>query len=449
MYLIQKYDRPVPRYTSYPPVPYWQPVPPTESEWLGAVNARLRELPDLSLYVHLPFCEQLCTYCGCNKRITRNHGVEAPYIDALLAEWKRYLPALPAGTRIRELHLGGGTPTFFSPHHLGRLVAGILREVPAAAGADLSLEAHPNGTTPRHLAVLREYGFNRISVGVQDFSMDIMRIINRKQTTDQIYRTVDAARLLGYESVNFDLIYGLPTQQLADIERTAVHVAALRPDRIAYYGYAHVPWVSPGQRAYNEHDLPRGRAKHLLHERGNKLLEAEGYHNIGLDHFSLPTDTLYQSAIDGTLHRNFMGYTTGTTLTTIALGCSAIGDSWDTYVQNEKTVEDYQRAVLTEGHLPLVKGHRLSRDEQVVRRHILNLMCHQTTEWREENQRCAAVDRAVTHWNEMAADGLLTRSPYRIEVTSLGSPFLRNICLPLDDHHYLRQATGPLFSQSV
>lgn len=449
MTLINKYNQPVPRYTSYPTVPYWQPTAPTQEQWLASVNQRMADTPEISLYIHLPYCEELCTYCGCNKRITRRHEVEGPYIRAVLAEWAIYVQSLHLRPRIKELHLGGGTPTFFGPASLARLIDGILNYADVADDHSFGFEAHPNSTTEDHLKVLAERGFNRLSIGVQDFNPEIMRLINRRQSAEDVERTVSAARKHGYTSINFDVIYGLPRQTTNDIIRNAVKIQQMRPERIAFYGYAHVPWVSPGQRAYDEKDLPTGLKKWNLYVTGRDMLEDSGYQDIGLDHFSLPGDDLFQAAATGRLHRNFMGYTTANTPVTLALGCSSIGDSWDTYVQNEKKVEDYAKVVLEQGRLPLIKGHQLNGEDLIVRRHILNLMCHGFTEWRAEEMRCSALERAVLMWDDMAADGIISRSPYRIDITPAGKPFLRNICLPLDDHYWQRQPSAKTFSQAI
>ncbi|WP_116108646.1 oxygen-independent coproporphyrinogen III oxidase [Lewinella sp. IMCC34191] len=449
MSLIEKYDRPVPRYTSYPTVPYWQPTAPGAGAWLESINRRLSETRDISLYLHLPFCEQLCTYCGCHKRITKNHAVEEPYVDALLAELNLYLQELTELPRLRELHLGGGTPTFFGPDALARLVDGILERLPVADDHSFGFEAHPSTTTADHLTTLAARGFRRVSLGVQDFNPEILRLINRRQTEEGIARTVCNAQLAGYDSINFDLIYGLPRQQVHDIRYSVEKVREFQPDRIAFYGYAHVPWHSPGQRAYSEADLPRGTQRWQLCQTGRRLLQESGYTDIGLDHFSLPDDDLAIAHRDGRLHRNFMGYTTANTPVTLALGCSAIGDSWDMYVQNEKKVEAYQKAVLLERRLPIIKGHALAAADTVVRRHILNLMCQGFTDWNEESLRCPAIDRAVLHWNDMALDGLVRRSPYRVEVTKTGMGYLRNICLPLDDYYWARNPTTATFSRAI
>lgn len=454
--LFTKYDQPVPRYTSYPTVPYWRQAPPTQHAWLDAVSQRITEAPAISLYIHLPFCEELCTYCGCNKRITKQHCVEGPYLDAVLAEWNIYITALRNRLGqphfrplLKELHLGGGTPTFFAPSSLARLIDGILADAEIAPGHSFGFEAHPNSTTKGHLEVLAARGFNRLSIGVQDFNGNILQLINRRQSEADVYRTVDEARATGYESINFDIIYGLPRQQENDIVRNVAKIEELKPERIAFYGYAHVPWVSPGQRAYDVKDLPRGKTKWRLYAKGRDLLEAIGYRDIGLDHFSLPEDDLYKASMEHRLHRNFMGYTTANTPLTLALGCSSISDSWDTFVQNEKTVEAYQKSILEDHLLPIIKGHQLSTEDQVVRQHILNLMCKGYTEWKQEEMRCEALERATLQWDDMAADGILTRSPYRIDVAESGKPLLRNICLPLDNHYWDNQPNKATFSQAI
>ncbi|MEM9835276.1 MAG: oxygen-independent coproporphyrinogen III oxidase [Bacteroidota bacterium] len=450
MRLIEKYNHPVPRYTSYPTVPYWMPKAPDQQQWLNSLITSLQREPSLSLYVHLPFCESLCTYCGCNKHITRNHRVEGPYIETVLRELDLYLSELGSiRPQLSALHFGGGTPTFFSPTALQRLTEGIVNRFTVAEVRDFAFEAHPNGTTAEHLAVLAGAGFNRISVGVQDFNPDILAKINRKQTEAQVYATVNNARKYGYSSINFDLIYGLPGQQHRDIDYTADRVAELRPDRIAFYGYAHVPWKSPGQRAYSEDDLPRGADKWNLYTHGRDRFEEEGYIDIGLDHFSLPTDELAIAHRNGKLHRNFMGYTTVDSPVTIGLGCSAIGDSWGMYVQNEKTVKEYQRIVNEENRLPLIKGYSLTANDQKVRQHILNIMCQGATEWEQSKNSCSAISRAMLHWDEMAADGLVKLTDNRVEVTESGEPFLRNLCLPLDDHYWARRPQTQAFSKAV
>ncbi|MEM7574364.1 MAG: oxygen-independent coproporphyrinogen III oxidase [Bacteroidota bacterium] len=448
-HLVRKYNRPVPRYTSYPTVPYWQTTPPNQEAWQAAVHDSMMESAEISLYIHLPFCEQLCTYCGCNKHITKNHRLEGPYIDSLLKEWGIYLSRFPAKPKIKELHLGGGTPTFFQPQELRRLLKGIFAKAERAEVYAYSFEAHPSSTVEEHLACLADFGFDRVSIGIQDFSQAILQLINRKQTFEEVVQTVDLARKHNYRSINFDIIYGLPAQTKEDILNTVDHISNFLPERIAFYSYAHVPWISKSQRAYSETDLPTADAKRALHDLGQELLLDIGYKAVGMDHFALPQDDLYLANSNQSLHRNFMGYTPMHTQLAIALGCSAISDSWDTYIQNEKTVKGYQKALLEEERLPIYRGHQLSNEDQLVRRHIHNLMCKQATNWKNNELRCLAIDRAVPFWDDMAADGLLIRKPYEVKVTEKGVPFLRNICLPLDDYYWANQPNRPTFSQAV
>lgn len=446
--LLKKYDVPAPRYTSYPTVPYWTDAAPDEAIWRDHLGAAFLRDPRLSLYIHLPFCEQLCTYCGCNKYITRNHTVETPYVETLLQEWRLYRDHLPYPPVLRELHLGGGTPTFFSPSNLRLLLEPLLRTVTVAEDAAFSFEAHPNGTTREHLSVLYDLGFRRISVGVQDFDDDILRLIHRFQTREQVERLTEMAREIGYESINYDLIYGLPKQQRSHIAHTAAEVHRLRPDRIAFYSYAHVPWLKNGQRAYDESDLPSADAKRALYETGRELLEADGYTDIGLDHFALPDDGLAQAAKHGSMHRNFMGYTEVYTPLSIGLGASAISDVGTAFMQNEKNVAAYEAAV-REGRLPLFRGHQLSAEDRCLRKHISNLMCRYHTEWYWPEQQIYSLMDAIEHLEPLEADGLVEISPFAVRVTPKGRPFLRNICMAFDAHYWANVPMGKVFSKAV
>lgn len=447
--LLDKYNVPAPRYTSYPTVPYWQEeTAPDEEEWRSHVLSAFKQDRGLSLYIHLPYCESLCTYCGCNKRITKNHQVEEPYIDSVLREWRLYLDIFPERPVLRELHLGGGTPTFFSPANLERLVRGILQHVDLPEQYEFGFEAHPGSTTREHLRVLRDLGFRRISAGVQDFAPEILEIINRHQSFEQVRQVTQWARELGYQSVNYDLIFGLPLQTKDHIRETVAKVEALRPERIAFYSYAHVPWIKPSQRAYSEADLPRGKDKRALYELGRELLEEAGYVEIGMDHFALRHDSLYRAMEKGTLHRNFMGYTPFYTRLSIALGASGISDSWDAYIQNEKRIETYCERV-DRGELPVMRGHRLSEEDEILRKHILRLMCRFQTHWAEPAEQCPALFEGLERMEELEADGLVQLDDYRVRVTERGRPFLRNICMALDGRYWRRQPEGKLFSQVV
>ena len=444
--LIEKYDRPAPRYTSYPTAPYWQDDAFDQASWREQLTRVYNTSPDSSLYIHLPFCEKLCTYCGCNKRITTNHGVEDPYITALLAEWNLYVKALPGKPRLCELHLGGGTPTFFSPDNLYRLLSILLEDVSTAPDFEGSFEAHPASTTREHMRLLYELGFRRISVGVQDFDDHILKVINRYQTREQVMQVTRWAREMGYSSVNYDLIFGLPFQTPDHIRANIAQVSILRPDRIAFYSYAHVPWVKPSQRAYSEKDLPLGAEKRTLYELGRDLLLDIGYEEIGMDHFALPGDSLAIAHREGVLHRNFMGYTPNLTLLNIGLGTSAISDTWSGFAQNEKSVEAYQLRI-ARGEFPLIKGYKLSPDDEIIRRHILNLMCRQYTSWEAPAARCPAFFEGLKRLDEFLADELIELGNNFLRVTPAGRPFLRNISLAFDAHYWAAQPQQALFSR--
>ena len=446
--LIQKYNVPAPRYTSYPTIPYWQDEKPRAAEWAKHVQAAFTKNREISLYLHLPYCEALCTYCGCNKRITKNHAVEAPYIDSVLQEWAMYRVLLPQKPSLRELHLGGGTPTFFQPEELHRLISTILADVELSDAYELGFEAHPGTTRRAHLEVLADLDFRRLSIGIQDFDPKILKIINRHQNYTHVQEVTQWARELNYNSINYDLIFGLPLQTQENIIDNMAKLAVLKPERLAFYSYAHVPWVSPSQRAYSEADLPKGAKKRALYETGRRLLEELGYQEIGLDHFALPTDGLYQALKGGTLHRNFMGYTPFDTKLNLALGASSIGDTWTAYVQNEKKIEDYQAAIAT-GNFPILKGHLLSPEDQILRKHILNIMCRYETYWPHTADQTAFLAEAKDRLKLLARDGLIELEQQGLRVTNNGRPFIRNICMALDGRYWDKKPGGQLFSQAV
>lgn len=448
--LLQKYNVPGPRYTSYPTVPYWDKTPLTETRWKDLVKD-IFEVSNtsegISLYIHLPYCESLCTYCGCNTRITVNHKVEQPYIAAVLKEWQLYLDFLPNRPQIRELHLGGGTPTFFSPDNLRTLITGLFEKADIHPEYEFGFEAHPASTTDAHLQTLFELGFRRISIGVQDFNPVILDLINRPQTYEQVKHVTEKAREIGYTSVNYDLVYGLPRQQVEGMTQTIGEVIRLRPDRIALYSYAHVPWVKPGQRKFTEADLPDAAQKLVIYEACRTALESVGYHDIGMDHFSLSTDSLYQALEHKKLHRNFMGYTTTQTRLLVGLGVSAIGDCWWGYGQNEKTVEKYYER-LNANELPIFRGHVLTREDLILRRHILQLMCHFETTWFDSKDQCQALYEALARLEELEKDCLVSIEPYHLKVTPEGRSYIRNISMAFDARLWGDIPQTTIFSQT-
>lgn len=450
--LIDKYNIPIPRYTSYPTVPYWKDNLTDTADWTLQIQKAIqatKTTEGISLYIHLPFCEQLCTYCGCNKRITKNHSVETTYIEALLKEWSHYKKIFGKNLVIRELHLGGGTPTFFCPENLVYLMTALFKDVSIHPEREFSFEGHPNNTTKEHLQSLYTIGFRRVSFGVQDLDIKVQTAINRIQPFEKTKQVTEWAREIGYESVNFDLIYGLPFQTTDSIRKTIETVITLQPNRIAFYSYAHVPWTQKSQRAYDENDLPKGKDKFALYELGQELFAAAGYTDVGMDHFALAGDGLLISKQNGTLHRNFMGYTTTNTDVLIGLGVSAISDVFYGFRQNYKTVEDYYEAV-NKGLLPVHRGINVSDEDILYRKHILNIACKGKTDWTHEITLTPIMENQL---NDLQKNGLIEWENSHLQVTPLGWSFLRNICAVFDkkmnDDKLNPKQDTPKFSQAV
>ncbi|MGV3704951.1 MAG: oxygen-independent coproporphyrinogen III oxidase [Arcticibacter sp.] len=448
--LIGKYHVPAPRYTSYPTVPYWDNTFMGVDAWKESVRFSYDESNSkdgISLYVHLPFCESLCTYCGCNTRITRNHKVEEPYILTVLKEWDLYRSIFEEKPVIKEIHLGGGTPTFFSPDNLKLLIEGLLKDAIIHPEAEFSFEAHPANTTEEHLITLFSLGFRRLSLGIQDFDPLVQLIINRMQSYEDVKIVTDKAREIGYTSINFDLIYGLPVQTLDGLKDTISQILSLKPDRIAFYSYAHVPWIKPGQRRYTEKDLPSIELKQKLYELGRGMLTQGGYIEIGMDHFALQTDSLYKAQVNGHLHRNFMGYTHQYTQLMIGLGVSSISDSGYAFAQNEKKVEDYTARV-EQGLIPVFKGHQLSQDDLLFKSHILNIMCKGETSWEQSTLKNDAFQAGLERLRLLQEDALISMGPYKLTVPPQGQRFLRNICMALDARLWANQPKTVMFSMA-
>lgn len=450
--LINKYNIPIPRYTSYPTVPYWNDEQADNKDWQLQIEKAIqanKTAQGISIYIHLPFCEKLCTYCGCNKRITKNHLVERVYISAVLKEWKQYKLIFGKHLIIRELHLGGGTPTFFSPENLHFLLTELLQDVTIHPEREFSFEGHPNNTTQEHLQTLYDIGFRRVSFGVQDIDEKVQIAINRIQPFEKTKEVTEWARAIGYESVNFDLIYGLPFQTLKSIQQTIESVITLRPDRIAFYSYAHVPWTKKSQRAYSEKDIPIGKEKFELYELGKNLFGNAGYTDVGMDHFALENDSLLIHKKTGKLHRNFMGYTTTNTEVLIGLGVSAISDVFFGYRQNYKTVEEYYAAI-KQNNIPIFRGINLTDEDIIHRKHILNIACKGNTNWKNELKLTPYME---TQLNELQKDGFIEWNDSKLMITNLGWSFLRNICAVFDkklnDKQLNKQKDTPVFSQAI
>ncbi|QAR31060.1 oxygen-independent coproporphyrinogen III oxidase [Ornithobacterium rhinotracheale] len=449
--LIQKYNIPGPRYTSYPTVPYWDGEEFSVSSWEETLKKSFKESNQsegISLYLHLPFCESLCTFCACHKHITKRHQeVEIPYIQSLLKEWDLYLNLLEERPIIKELHLGGGTPTFFSPENLKFLLESIFSKAEIAKNPEFSIEGHPNNTTYEHMKMLYDLGFRRISFGVQDYDLKVQEAIHRIQPFENVKRVTEQAREIGYESISHDLVFGLPFHTLDKMKYTIAKTKELNPDRIAFYSYAHVPWIKGvGQRGFDEKDLPSPAEKRQLYEVGKEIFEQMGYEEIGMDHFALKTDKLYLASKNGALHRNFMGYSSSKTQVMIGLGMSAISDSWYSFAQNSKSLKEYTNLV-ENGTLPVTKGHILTPEDLTMRRHILNLMCNLKTNFRElpvENLKDIKNRLA-----EMQHDGLIQFSDDELIVTEAGRIFIRNICMAFDLRMLKNKPETRIFSMTI
>ncbi len=450
--LIQKYNVPGPRYTSYPTVPYWEDSSFSAELWQQSLKRSFDESnanEGISLYIHLPFCESLCTFCGCHKRVTKRHEVEAPYIAAVLKEWDLYCQLLVNKPRIKEIHLGGGTPTFFSVEHLVQLMQGILSKAEIAQEYEFSFEGHPNSTTREHLQVLYDLGFRRVSYGVQDYNLTVQKAIHRIQPFEHVERVTQWAREIGYRSISHDLVFGLPFQSLDDVLNTIEKTTSLQPDRLAFYSYAHVPWIKGnGQRGFKDEDVPKDHVKRTLYEEGKKRLLEHGYHEIGMDHFALASDVMYQSFQQGSLHRNFMGYTASKTQVMIGLGVSSISDSWYSFAQNEKQLEDYYSR-LDNNEIPVFRGHVLSTEDLMIRKHILNLMCTFQTSWQSAEMQFPELPEVLTQLAEMQQDGLLEILEQGIKVTEQGKPFVRNICMAFDLRLKRKMPNTRIFSMTI
>ncbi len=449
--LIQKYNIPGPRYTSYPTVPFWDKKGIALNDWKETVVKSFKESNNkegISLYIHLPFCESLCTFCACHKKITKRHEVEQPYIDTVLKEWDLYCDLLVERPKIREIHLGGGTPTYFSPENLKKLIDGIFKRADKFEIFDFSYEGHPNHTSKEQLQTLYDLGSRRNSFGIQDYDPVVQKAIHRIQSFEQVTKVHDLSKKMGYESISHDLIFGLPFQNEDSIRNTIKNTIKLRPDRIAYYSYAHVPWIKGvGQRGFDENDLPKDNEKRYLYELGKQLFFDNGYVEIGMDHFALPSDSLHKAMKAKKLHRNFMGYTAGKTALMIGLGMSSISDSWYSFAQNEKTIENYTKKV-NQGILPIFRGHLLTNKDLIIRKHILNLMCNLETEW-SEGLSTHEKNKIIVRLMPIIDDGLIEVLENKIIIKEEGRMFVRNICMAFDLRLIENKPDTRIFSMTI
>ncbi|MDY0110235.1 MAG: oxygen-independent coproporphyrinogen III oxidase [Candidatus Krumholzibacteria bacterium] len=431
--LLRRLDRPGPRYTSYPAVPAWRGAFGAE-QWRAALaELGARPQAEVSLYVHLPYCVRRCHYCGCNAEIPPCRADVDRYLDHLEREFD-LLVAATGRRRVVQMHWGGGTPNYQTDAQLRRTWS--LAADRFDLDGEMSIECDPRAGRPEQSHLLRELGFNRISIGVQDFSERVQEAIGRRQPEAVTRRYVAAARAAGLTSVNLDLVYGLPHQTPDVFAASLAKVLELAPDRLAVFGYAHVPWAKPHQAAIDEAALPAGPERFALYQQAVRTLTAAGYTWIGLDHFARPDDELAQALQHQRLHRNFMGYTTRPSLDMIAAGCSAIGEVCGRFAQNAATVADYERAV-GDGKLPVVRGLELTDDDRRRRRVILHVMCNLELPWaltEAEDGRTVPelFPECLEPLRALAADGLIELSDRGLRVTGLGRYFLRNVAMVFD-----------------
>ncbi len=452
--LLARYDRPGPRYTSYPTAAEFHEGVGAEAyaERLAAA-ARHPERP-LGLYVHLPFCENRCHYCGCNVVITSRREVARQYLDVLKTEILDVATRLGERRTVRQMHWGGGTPTYLEPAQICELGAALRASFALEHDAEIAVEVDPRVTTAAHLVALRTVGFNRLSLGVQDFTPAVQVAMGRIQSFEATAALVADARRLGFESINVDLIYGLPNQKTATFQHTLEQVLAIRPERVAVYGYAHMPWLKVHQRRIDEAALPTPPERLALVAATAQAFQGAGYLAVGMDHFALPEDDMGRAHEAGTLWRNFMGYTVRHAPDSIGFGMSAISDVEGAYVQNHHKLGRYQEAVRGQ-LLPAARGYVLSEDDKIRRHVITALMCNGRLDLPAIEDRLGIdfLSYFASAWEALAAleaDGLVVRSESALELTDLGAPFVRNAAMAFDAYLEHRLSGGKArFSRTV
>jgi oxygen-independent coproporphyrinogen III oxidase len=448
---MRRYDRDGPRYTSYPTArQFGEGIAPNAYEWAAATSRGAREKQPLSAYIHIPFCFSPCFYCGCNRIITHDLERIDHYVKSLLTEISLRSPYFDRARVIDQMHFGGGTPTFLPKKLLIEIIDNLDKEfqLTAAENRDYSIEIDPRGTDQSMLQMLAALGFNRISLGVQDFDDNVQRAVNRVQPEATVARVYEAARNLPFRSINFDLIYGLPLQTASSFSATLDRVIDMRPDRLAVYGYAHMPRMFKAQRQMRNEDLPNATERlSLLQLAVNKLSEA-GYEYIGMDHFALTDDSLALARRNGTLHRSFQGYTTHANRDLVSFGVSAIGQVGDLYVQNQKLLPDYHAAIAN-GGLPSSRGKTMSRDDRIRRDVINEIMCHGFVDVPAVEARNAiAFDNYFEkEWERLQllqADGLIELDRKHIALTSVGRLLMRTVAMVFDAYLDVESQPAPM-----
>jgi oxygen-independent coproporphyrinogen-3 oxidase len=456
--LLARYDRPGPRYTSYPTaVEFSSEI--TEADYrrhLATADALGGEAP-LALYVHLPFCAERCLFCGCTSIVTHHQDIAERYLDHVRRELDLLAAHLPRRRRLSQYHWGGGTPTHHSPAELERLFAATARHFEFTPDAEIAVEVDPRVTTHEHVAALRRLGFNRLSMGVQDFTTEVQEAVHRVQSYELTKGLVDDARAAGFGSVNLDLIFGLPRQTLAGFRRTLEQVVAIRPERVAVYSFAYVPWMKGHQRTLDPGTLPDAALKFELIAAAIDAFTGAGYRQLGMDHFAVPEDELARAVESGRLHRNFMGYTVQSARDMVGAGISAIADVQGLYAQNVKQLPEYFRAV-AEGRFPIERGRRLDADDQLRRHVITQIMCNFHLDVADVERRFGIVFREyfaselakLTGEDSPASHGLLGVTDGALDVTARGRLFVRNVCMAFDRYlEAMKNPDRPAFSRTV
>ena len=449
--LLGKYNQPGPRYTSYPTAPEWDDAFGPAELSLAYERANVTAAP-LSLYFHIPFCDSLCLYCGCNVVISKKHEVAASYLTHLKQEIDRVSSQVDAAREVKQLHWGGGTPTYLSANQIEELFSYVRGRFSFAEDAEIGIEIDPRATTEEQCRVLSRLGFNRLSMGVQDFDPLVQQTVHRLQPYEMVKSLFDCCRELGFESINTDLIYGLPHQTMESFSDTVDKIIQIDPDRIAVFSYAHVPWMKKQQGSFANF-LPDGHEKFRIWSRAIRKLSEAGYRYIGMDHFARPTDELCRAQDDRTLHRNFQGYTTKGDCDLYGMGVSAIGGLGDTYAQNWRDLPRYYQAI-DENDLPTMRGMRVSAEDKLRRAVINRLLCHCVVV-KSEIDREFGVSFDEHFANEIEQlggferDALVRMSVDRIEVVGLGRIFIRNVAMVFDEYANRQHSRQQVFSKTL
>lgn len=450
--LVEKYDRVGPRYTSYPTAPAWKEDFDGEAWGIALQRADANADAPLGMYIHIPFCIHRCLFCACNVIIGKRADIVEQYLTRLRSEIQRTAERLPNRRRISGLHWGGGTPTHLSVEQIQRVMAMITEHFEILPDAEVSIEVHPPVTTREQLQAIYDLGFRRLSLGVQDLDWEVQQLIDRNQTVEQTEHILNTARDLGFESVNFDLIYGLPGQSAKTWDFTLDEVLRMRPDRLAIYSYAHVPWLHPHQERMPAAELPGPELKlHMIRRCKQRLAGDGGYVEIGFDHFAVPEDSMAQAVKEHRLYRNFMGYTVKPGEDYVGFGVSSISEVGGCFMQNHAKLNRWNQAI-DENSCTVHRGLQLSDDDLVRKLIIERLMCNL---WLNLDEVEAMLGQPFTvafadAWAalaEMENDGLVVRNERHLEVTQLGRTFLRNICMLFDA--YLPEQEGQRFSRTV